>query len=157
MPPRRSALSEISPNVNRRPNLSPEQRERICAKLDAGVSYQELMEEFRVNRSTIWRTKQRQNLHNTTQELPRSGRPPILSDRSNRQLYRIVRTTPKIEYTELASELGWHTTTTPSRSTLYRAIKRMKLKKFPCKKKPLITKKNQKKRLLFARKWRNWD
>jgi transposase len=79
MPPPRQFGQEIDHNVRRRPNLTPTQREQIIAKYQAGVSTAELVEEFGRSEHAIQYTIKKWTTHYTTQELPRSGRPHILS------------------------------------------------------------------------------
>jgi transposase len=79
MPPRRSFGTEISGNISKKPHLSPAQRQTIIAKFDAGVSVRQLAGEFERGVQNIRDTIKKWNLHQTTSELPRSGRKPILS------------------------------------------------------------------------------
>lgn len=68
----------------------------------------------------------------TTEDRPRSGRPPILSRHQQKLVYRAARKTPKIGYHELQKVAPVVTLDTPpqkppSRSTLYRYLKRQGL------------------------------
>jgi hypothetical protein len=101
MPPPRQFGQEVDHNVRRGPNLTPTQREQIISKYQAGVSTAELVKEFGRSEHAIRCTVKRWTTHHTTQELPRSSRPPILSTRQKKLLYRAARKTCKIKYLEL--------------------------------------------------------
>jgi hypothetical protein len=84
MPPRRSFGTEISGNARKRPHLTPSQRTVIIAKHEASASLASLASEFGRSKSTIHDTIKRFSLHQTTSDLPRSGRPPRLSSRTKK-------------------------------------------------------------------------
>lgn len=88
------------------------------------------------------------------------GRPPKLTRRDHRQLLRVVKKDPKIEYSALYREANlWDSATgrpAVSRATIQRALAQMDYHKFRAKRRPLITRIVAKKRLLFTRCWRNF-
>jgi transposase len=98
MPPQRSFGTEIS--GNRRPNgeLSIDARNSIISKSEAGVSTAELAAEFSVTPKCIRDTLRRYRKTGSNANRPGRGRPPILTRREIRTLYRHVRKTPKIQY-----------------------------------------------------------
>ena len=102
MPPRREPLAESSGNRRRRPNLTLDQRQRIIAKRECGCTIQELAEEFDRTENAIRYTIRTYANTTTTQERPRSGRPPILLARTKKLIYRKARAEPKATYVELA-------------------------------------------------------
>jgi hypothetical protein len=106
MPPQRAFGAEISGNARENPHLTPSEQTRIIAKHEAGALLAELAFEFKRLKSTIHDTIKRYLLHQTTSDLPRSGRPPRLSSCTKTIIYRKARAAPKIEYSELAKE-GW--------------------------------------------------
>jgi transposase-like protein len=79
MPPRGQFGTEISGNVHRGLNLSPEERQRIIAKAEAAISIAELVDEFQRSPNCIRTTIRLAKTHTTTLEARRSGRPLILS------------------------------------------------------------------------------
>jgi transposase len=132
MPPQRLFRTQISGNASKKAYLTPSQGQSIIAKHEAGVSLTELAAEFRRSKSTIHDTLKRYKLHATTSDLPRSGRPPILSLRQKKIIYRKARAAPKIEYSNLIKEATFVNAEglplkPPSRSTLYRTLKRRNL------------------------------
>lgn len=161
MPQPHNFGTEISGNARKRPNLTPHERSLIINLHGAGVSIKELTEQFRRDERTIRRTLKNSTTRPNTQELPRSGRPPILSRHQIRILYRKVRKYPKIQYKSLQEAVvvvgeGTPNKPTPSKSTIYRAIIRMGLGHHRCKKRPKLTQIIARKRLNFSREWRNF-
>jgi hypothetical protein len=88
MPPRCLFGTEISGNTSKQSHLSPAQRQTIIAKFDAGVSVRQLADEFEHDVQTIRDTIKRRNLHQTTSDLPRSGRKPMLSLYHKKLIYQ---------------------------------------------------------------------
>ena len=161
MPQQRSALSEISKNPRKRPNLTPTQRIQIISKGQAGCSTAELAAEFGCSARTVRRTLQEAPTHHNGLEKPRSGRPSILSEHEERRIYWAVRAAPKIEYKELLEVTTIHysdgtTSKQPSRSTLYRMLKRRGLTNYKANKRPMLTRARALGRLRFCREYRNF-
>jgi transposase len=159
--PRRSFGTEISGNARKKPHLTPSQKTVIIAKHEAGASLAELASEFRRLKSTIHDTIKRFSLHQTTSDLPRSGRPPRLSSRTKKIIYREARASPKIEYLELAKEgvvvnVNGTTSKPPSRRTLYWVLKGEGLTNHRCKKRPKLNTRHAAKRLQFVRQYRQF-
>lgn len=97
----------------------------------------------------------------TTQERPRTGRPPILSLHQKKIIYRKVRANPKIEYSELVEtailmNADGTPLKPPSRSTLYRLLKSRLLTNHRCKKRPKLNASDARKRLQFSQQHRNF-
>jgi transposase len=135
MPPRRQSgpeIAETAANKRRGPNLTPDQRQRIIAKRQCGCTIPELAKEFGRSENAIKYTIRTYANRTTTEEKPRSGRPPILSARTKRLIYRKVRSTSKVGYSELAKVAQVHAkdgtpSKPPSTSTLYRALKKCRV------------------------------
>jgi transposase-like protein len=162
MPPCRQFGTEISGNGRRGPNLSPQERLRIIAKAEGGVSVAELVDEFQRSPNCIRTTIRLAKNRTTTLEAPRSGRPPILLLHPKNIIYRKARAAPKIKYLELA-QVGVFVNAEgtpskpPSRSTLYRYLKGQGLTNFHCKKRPKLNRGHVAKRLHFCRQYRNFE
>jgi transposase len=161
MPTQRRLGQEIDQNVRRGPNISPAERQRIIAKREVGVTVRELAAEFGRSESAIKYTLRTYTKTATTEERPRSGRPRILSRHQEKIIYRQVRAAPKLEYSDLAKGAVFVNaegtpSKPPSRSTLYRVLKRQGLTNFRCKKRPKLTAKHAKERWIFSKLWRNF-
>jgi hypothetical protein len=79
MPPPRRFGQEITGNTQRRPSISPADRQSIIAKRECGVTVRELAAEFGRSEGAIKYTIRTYANTGTTQEQPRSGRPHVLS------------------------------------------------------------------------------
>jgi transposase len=161
MPPRRAFGTEISGNARKKAHLSPSESTRIIAKHEAGAELAELATEFERSKSTIHDTIKRWQLHQTTTDLPHSGRPPRLSSHTKKIIYRKARAAPKIAYSELAKEgevvnADRTTSKPPSGRTLYRVLKREGLTNYCCKKRPKLTREHARKRRKFEREYRRF-
>jgi transposase len=98
------------------------------------------MEEFGCSESAIKYTT-RTYSSTAAHEKPRSGRPRMLSRHQQKLVLRKARATPKIEYPELAKaaqvvSLEGTPSKLPSKSTLYREIKRNGITNLRCKERP---------------------
>jgi transposase len=156
MPPSRQFGTEISGNRRKGPNLTLEQRLCIILKREAGVSRAELVEEYGRSKRAIKYTIKTYAHLLTTKDKPCSGRPYMLLPRQKKILLRKARGALKIEYAELAKAvqvvlLEGTPLTLPSKTTLYRELKRHGLSNYRCKKRPLLTRARARKRVLFCR------
>ena len=157
MPPRRLPCAEISGNTRRDRNLLPEERQQIIGLRARGVPVKELMEEFGCSKSAIKYTT-RTYTSTSTHDKPRSGRPYMLSRHQQKLVFRKLRATPKISYSELAEAAqvispGGTPSKPPSRNTLARAIKRQGITHARCKERPKLTPTRAKQRVMFSRKY----
>jgi transposase len=148
-------------NARRGPNISPAQRLQIITKRECGATLNELVAEFGRSMSAIRYTLR--TYANTTNPIdkPRSGRPPVLSRHQKKILYRAVRATPKIEYSELVKAVQLMNpdgtlSKPPSHDTLYRELKRQCLTNLRAKKRPKLTRGHALARLRFCRAWRHF-
>jgi transposase len=154
----RSFGQEISGNSRGNRELSSEARSAIIAKHEAGVSNKDLVAEFRCSDKTIYNTLKRWKLHNTTHSLDRTGRPEILTRREKRDIIRIVRKTPKLEYSQLIKDAGLlNCTTPPSKRTIARCLQISGLNKYRCAKRPKLTPIHALARKRFAWQYRNFN
>jgi transposase len=161
MSTQRAPLSEISQNMRRRPNMTAPERDQIIGMLRGGSTTGEIAAYFRRSPQAIRDLQKKFIITGTTEDRPRTGRPPILSLSQKKIIYRKVRATPKMEYLQLAKEAVFvypdgTTSKPPSRTTLWRIIKGRGLTKYRCKKRPRLAKRHARERLLFSREWRNW-
>jgi hypothetical protein len=158
MPPQCLFEIQISRNACKKVHLTPYQRQSIIAKYEAGISLMELAAKFRWSKSTIYNTLKCYKLHATTSDLPCSGRSPILSLWQKKIIYRKACAAPKIEYSNLIKEATFVNAEClplkpPSRSTLYRTLKRRNLTNHPYKKRPKLNQGHALKHLQFSRQF----
>ncbi|KAF1923518.1 uncharacterized protein M421DRAFT_104392 [Didymella exigua CBS 183.55] len=151
MPPQRQILQELDQNVRRGPNLTIVQRNQIMGLLAGGCTVKEAADAYGRTERCIRDLRKKYTTTGTTEDKPRSGRPPILSLSQKKIIYRKARAAPKIEYSDLAKEAVYVNaegtpSKPPSRSTLYRVLKQQGLTNLYCKKRLKLTAKHAKER-----------
>jgi transposase len=135
--PRQSG-QELNQNTRRGPNLAIEERDIIIERLASGVTLKECAALYGRTERCIRDLKKKYYQTGTTQDKPRSGRPQILSLRTKKLIIRKARAASKIEYSELAQvgvvvDADGTPSKPPSRSTLYRSLKKQGLTSSRCK------------------------
>jgi transposase len=161
MPPQRRILQELDQNVRRGPNLTIAQRNQIIGMLHSGATVAEAANAYGRTERCIRNLKKKHNITGTTQDRPRSGRPPMLSLHQKKIIYRKARTAPKIEYSALAEVAVLMNpegtpSKAPSRTTLWRLLKRKGLTNCRCKKRPKLNAKHAQERMKFQKRWRRF-
>lgn len=149
---------EISQNVRRKPNMSLSERNIAIGMWKAGCTMVEVADACGRSKSTISRLIKKATTTGTTEDKPRSGRPQILSRHARKLVYRAVRKNPKITYAELQKVAQVHPpngtpSEPPSRSTLYRVLRKTGLLHVRCKKRPKLTLQRARKRLRFCKEY----
>jgi transposase len=129
--------------------------------LDGGASVTEVADAYGRTTRCIRDLRKKYTTTGTTEDKPRTGRPPILPLSQKKIIYRKARATSKIEYSDLAKEAVYVNaegtpSKPPSRSTLYRVLKRRSLTNYRCKKRPKLTAKHARERYLFSQFWRRF-
>jgi transposase len=152
---------ELDQNVRRRRNISPATRDRCIGMLQGGMTVQEVAVAIQRSERAIRDLRLKYRQTGSVQDKPRSGRPPVLSKQQKKIIYRKVRAAPKIEYSQLAKEAIFVNaegtpSKPPSRSTLYRALKRRGLTNYKAEKRPKFTRAHALLRLKFAHKYRHF-
>jgi transposase len=152
---------ELDQNVRRRRNISPATRDRCIGMLQGGMTVQEVATAIQRSERAIRDLRLKYRQTGSVQDKPRSGRLPVLSKQQKKIIYRKVRAAPKIKYSQLAKEAifvnaGGTPSKPPSRSTLYRALKRRGLTNYKARKRPKFTRAHALLRLKFAHKYRHF-
>ena len=70
------------------PRLSAVERNQAIGRLEAGESVQHVARHFNVNITTIYRLQHRYNTTQTTNDLPRSGRPRVTTPQQDCHIVR---------------------------------------------------------------------
>ena len=161
MPPQRRILQELDQNARRGPNLTIAQRNQIIGMLRSGATVAEAADAYDRTERCIRDLKKKHDITGTTQDRPRSGRPPMLSLHQKKIIYRKARAAPKIEYSALAKVAVLMTPEgtplkAPSRTTLWRLLKRKGLTNFRCKKRPKLNAEHARERMKFQKRWRRF-
>ena len=96
-----SFSAEISGNRMRGGELSEAQRIYCLAQVEAGVRTSKVAGALNCSQRCVQKTVARWKATSSNTSRPRAGRPPILTSRDHRQLLRIARKNPRIEYQKL--------------------------------------------------------
>ncbi|USP79349.1 hypothetical protein yc1106_06623 [Curvularia clavata] len=141
--------------------MSLTERNIAIGMLIAGAGYREVAEYFHRDATTIRRLHHKYNTTHITADRPRSGRPPVFSDRQKKIIRRIVRKTPKIHHKKLIDEAMFMIPSMPPlkrpcRRTLYRVLAKLNIHKYQCKGRPKLTAEHVKARYAFAQRYRQF-
>lgn len=129
--------------------LSPEERTAIINAHKSGVSQTQLAKDYRCDRKTIYNTLKRFKEEQRITSAPRSGRPRIFSDQDRKFIRLQARRNPFWTYRQLSLDVGG----SPSRQTIYRALRAHGLVKRPFREKVPGKRVLALKRLRSAWKW----
>jgi len=151
--PRKRPLSNISVNISPRKQLSSKAKNKIYGRVLAGESSIEIEAAENVPKPTIDYLLQRIIERETTNNLPRSGRPRIYDDRDERAVVRQVQLSPKMRYEDLHKATGFEFSNKVLRGILiYYGIINWRSKR-----RPALTEVIASIQLAFARAWINLD
>ena len=149
----RTPLATISGNRPRNKELSPFQRGILVGQAAQGHSYGRIAKATKLHRNTVRMAVINASLQQNGVSRPRSGRPPLITERDKRHIIRIARVNPRATYPELKEKTGHNF----CRSTIYRILQEYGLTNWLAKERPLLTEEVAAKRLTWCRERRNWD
>lgn len=127
-------------------------RDAIISLLKKGISTREVCKKYAISQSSVQRIRSK---YCSDISGPSAGRPKILSAQNKRSLARFI-TSGVAKSAVMAGKLIENVGVRCSRWTIRRALKEMNFKAIEKKKKPMISKKNIKARLAFAKKYMHW-
>jgi transposase len=138
--------------------LKEDERVRVCTLLDENLyTPSELAREYKVRVSTITRLYEKYKQTRSTKDLPKSGRPRLITGRTERRAIRYIVSGECSTATDVQKKLQYDHNLEVSSSTVRRAFKNNGLKSAVKVKKPLLSVKHKKKRYKFAKKYRHWN
>lgn len=129
-----------------------ELRKRIVEDYSNGISQKELSGKYKIHKSSISRIINTYKATNTISVIHRGGRPRHTSQRTDNLIVQTVKKQPFITSSQLVKDLQLPIAARSVRRRLVDAS----LRAHRPAKKPLISKRNQLKRLKFARDHINW-
>jgi transposase len=131
-------------------------RVRIVTLREQGLSLKDIEKKTGKHRFTISRICKSVQKTNSFKEKPRSGRPKLLDDRQKRILARILRSSKVKTAEHVRKEAKQFHNIDVSRDTVARALKSMGYVARVKKKKPMLSEKQRKARLEWARAHAKW-
>jgi transposase len=146
------------PTARTRPyhRVEEEKRIRIIALQETGCKPTAIAKQLKLKRTTVKDVLHKWEIHHTIQDLPKSGRPPKLDERTMRRFARMTQkgevSTPCELIHAALSQGDIHI----SASTVRRALHKEGLKPMHTIRRPMLTRAHKKKRLDFAKSHRDW-
>lgn len=138
------------------PRLSNDQRQQAIGRLQAGESVQQVARAFRVNVSTVYRLQHRFRATNRCDDLPRSGRPKVTTERQDRHIVRQHLREPLKTATSTAhNTIGMHGQAI-SAKTVRRRLAAAHLENRRPARRPILTPQHRLARLAWAQQHINW-
>ena len=136
--------------------ITEEVKQAIVRAKQSGSTDREVADLFHVNQSSVSRIFMRYKKTKSVERLSGSGRPKKTSERLRRSLQRSSKSDPRKTAVDIAKEANEEFGVEISRQTASRIMEEANLFARRPAKKPLISKKNQKARLKFARAHLGW-
>jgi transposase len=137
--------------------MNHDTRVQIVTLRDNGMSVRELQNRFKVSRRGIQRLCAKHRNNHTLSDLPRAGRPPLSTKRENRYLARLSITNPRLSARSLRQAWKVEYGVNASLRTVRNRLIAVGLKGRIAKKKPMLSKKNKKLRLRWAKERQGWS
>ncbi len=147
--------------TTQRKELSEFQRGEIigawkCREFCEKLSERKISEILGYPKSTVHEVIAAYRDHGIEKPSPRSGRPPILTERDGRHLMQILNKNHKTNLNELYENFVSSTSVNVSKFTLRRYLHKLKVYGRIGAKKPFVNAANRMKRLSWAKKRKNW-
>jgi transposase len=147
--------------TTQRKELSEFQRGEIigawkCREFCEKLSERKISEILGYPKSTVHEVIAAYRDHGIEKPSPRSGRPPILTERDGRHLMQILNKDRKTNLNELYENFVSSTSVNVSKFTLRRYLHKLKVYGRIGAKKPFVNAANRMKRLSWAKKRKNW-
>ena len=130
--------------------LSETLRKKIVAAYESGKGFKKISKEFDISHSTIQKIVYKWKTFKTTATMPRSGRPSKFTPRADRKMLKEVIKCPKISSRDLQQALATVNVKVHD-STIRKRRHKFGFHGRCARSKPLLSKKNIKARLKFAR------
>lgn len=126
------------------------ERELIIQQFNRGKSYREIGDLFQKSHATVQHIVERYKRENRLINKKRKSPKKILSDADERWILRYVKKNPRMSAPKIASEVENYLKMIVSAETVRRVLRKHNFHGRVARKKPFISKKNQKDRLKFA-------
>ena len=129
-------------------------RFEIIKEIENGLSQRQVANKLLISRRSVQEIFKKYESKGVINDLPRCGRPSIISLREKRNLVRLSKKNPYSTPSELRKE--WKTGISPSISTVKRILSKYGLHGHVAAKKPFLNKAQIKKRFNWAASYGNW-
>jgi transposase len=136
--------------------IGEDKRIQIIVLRESGCTLKDISRQTKVKQRTVRSVLHKWKTHHTIQDLPKTGRPSSIDDRTRRRLARMAQSGEVSTATELAHVAASHGIVHTSASTVRRTLHQEGLQAMHMIKKPLLTRQHKRKRLEFAKAHREW-
>lgn len=140
----------------RRKEYSQDLKEAVIRGLKQGLTHSALSRQFSVPRTVVSYWVKKEKIAGNVKNNPRSGRPRKTSENLDRVVKRLSQSNPRLTARHIRDDLEANHAVNVHVSTVKRRLASWGLHGRRPSKKPLISKKNRKARLDFARCHRDW-
>ena len=130
--------------------LSEAFRKKIVAAYESGKGFKKISKEYKISHSTVRKIVYKWRTFKTTANMPRSGRPSKFTPRADRKMLKEVSKNPKMSSRDLQQALATVDVKVHA-STIRKRLHKFNLHGRCARRKPLLSKRNMKARLKFAR------
>ena len=140
--------------------LDVETRSTIVTKAELGIPQAQICKEFSIDRRTISRLLKKKQLTGSVKDLKKSGRHKKSTNKEDKVLYHMYRNNPKVssaQLNEMWKEKRISPTSPVSSRTVRRRLNGFGLRGCIGSRKPLISNRNEKKRLHWALEHADWS
>lgn len=131
-------------------------RKAILELHQAKRSYQQIANQMKCSKTMVFNAIQHSNAYQTTENVPRKRRPRKTSERDDRMIVRMAKKNPRISSTEIKRKISAQIESPISARTIRRRLVEGGLHGRISRKKPLVTEKQRKKRIQFAKSHASW-
>ncbi|SRR6266498_1728283 len=136
--------------------LSLGKRNRIYTLLQEGYSSRYISSREKVDQSSVIRIKQKVNTTGSVKDLPKTGRPQILTKYHERKIVRLISTGECFTAVDIQKKLKTDDQIDINVCTVKRTLYRNGLSSRIKRKKPYLKKTHRSLRLKFAKKYKEW-
>ena len=133
--------------------ISKEKSKRIISLLELNYSLNKIAEIVGVAKSTVCKIKKEHNIETKDNQ---RGRPPKLNDKDKRQIVRTIVSGKTSTAVEVAKNIRDSLNINVHPETIRRTLKGAGLRSIIKKKKPKLSKKHRRERMIWADKYKNW-
>lgn len=136
-------------------DLSEAFRKKIVAAYESGKGFKKISKEFEISHSTVRKIVYKWGTFKTTANMPRAGHPSKFTPRADHKLLKEVSKTPKMSSRDLQQALATVDVKVHA-STIRKRLHKFHFHGKCARRKPLLSKRNIKARLKFARENVEW-
>jgi transposase len=137
-------------------HVGEDKRIQVIALREKGCTIRDISSKTKLKLRTVQSVLHKWKLHHSIQDIPKTGRPSIVDDRTSRRLARMAQSGEVSTAPELAQAAASQDIAQISASSARRELHHAGLQAKHMVRKPLLTREHKRKRLEFASAHRDW-